>query len=253
VELFRQETDTFGLAMSLGRLGSAALAQGDHAAARASLEESVEICRETGDDWVLALALRNLAIAAVRQGDYELAAAQLGESLSVLREPQEKIYTTQSLDSLAVVVSMQGDHRRAARLFGAAKALREAVGASVLPFYRADYDLGVVTARAGLGEEVFEEAWEEGRAMTPEEAIEYALGSEMPTPTPPDASYPAGLSPREAQVLRLVAKGLTNAQIARELFISPNTVNRHLNSIYHKLGISSRAVATRFAAEHNLL
>lgn len=54
------------------------------------------------------------------------------------------------------------------------------------------------------------------------------------------------------EVLKLVAWGLTNAQIARELFISPNTVNRHLNSIYHKLGVSSRAAATRFASEHRL-
>jgi DNA-binding NarL/FixJ family response regulator len=49
-----------------------------------------------------------------------------------------------------------------------------------------------------------------------------------------------------------VASGLTNAQVARELFISPNTVNRHLNSIYRKLGVTSRAAATRFALEHNL-
>jgi DNA-binding NarL/FixJ family response regulator len=61
------------------------------------------------------------------------------------------------------------------------------------------------------------------------------------------------LSARETEVLKLVAKGLTNARIARELFISPRTVDRHLNSIYRKVGISSRAAATRFAAEHNLL
>jgi DNA-binding CsgD family transcriptional regulator len=46
---------------------------------------------------------------------------------------------------------------------------------------------------------------------------------------------------------------MTNARIAQELFISPNTVNRHLNSIYRKIGVSSRAAATRFASEHNLL
>jgi DNA-binding NarL/FixJ family response regulator len=54
-------------------------------------------------------------------------------------------------------------------------------------------------------------------------------------------------------VLGLVAEGFTNAQVARELFISPNTVNRHLNSIYGKLGVSSRAVATRFAVERGLV
>ena len=90
--------------------------------------------------------------------------------------------------------------------------------------------------------------------MTLAEAVEYALDREEPTAssTPGASSYPAGLSAREAEVLKLVAKGLTNAQIAQELFISPNTVNRHLNSIYRKLGVSSRAVATRFAIEHGL-
>ena len=54
-------------------------------------------------------------------------------------------------------------------------------------------------------------------------------------------------------MVRLVAEGLTNAQVAKELYLSPRTVQRHLNSVYHKLGISSRAAATRFAAEHGLL
>jgi DNA-binding NarL/FixJ family response regulator len=53
-------------------------------------------------------------------------------------------------------------------------------------------------------------------------------------------------------VLRLVAQGKTNAQIAQELFLSPRTVNRHLNSVYHKLEVSSRSAATRFALEHGL-
>jgi predicted ATPase/DNA-binding CsgD family transcriptional regulator len=255
VELFREGSDTFGLTMSLGRLGSATLAQGDHAAAQSFLEEAVAICRETGDDWVLALTLRNLAIAAFRQGNYERAETLLKESLAVLQEPQEKVYTTQSLDSLAVVVSMHGEHKRAARLFGAAEALREAVGANVLPFYRADYELGVATARAGLGEEAFEEAWAQGRTMTPEEAIGYAL---QPQPISKEgslhsqSSYPAGLSPRQAEVLRLVARGLTNSQIADELFISPHTVKRHLDSIYRKVGVTSRVAAARFASEHSL-
>jgi len=53
--------------------------------------------------------------------------------------------------------------------------------------------------------------------------------------------------------LRLVARGMTNAQIAQELFLSPRTINGHLGSVYRKLGFSSRAEATRFASEHDLL
>ncbi|HEU5423650.1 MAG TPA: LuxR C-terminal-related transcriptional regulator, partial [Nitrolancea sp.] len=67
------------------------------------------------------------------------------------------------------------------------------------------------------------------------------------------ATYPAGLSAREVAVLRLVAQGLTDAQVAEQLFISRRTVSSHLLSIYNKLGVPSRAAATRFAVEHQLL
>ena len=91
--------------------------------------------------------------------------------------------------------------------------------------------------------------------MALEQAVEHALehraiSQEQP---PPPADYPAGLSAREVEVLRLVAKGMTNARIARALFISPRTVNAHLGSIYHKIGTNTRAEATCFAAEHGLL
>ena len=96
--------------------------------------------------------------------------------------------------------------------------------------------------------------------MAPEQAVEYALTEEEEPALPPaeenasaaPASLPAGLSAREAEVLKLVAKGLTNAQVAEELFVRPRTLNGHLGSIYAKLGVSSRAAATRFALEHGL-
>ena len=61
-----------------------------------------------------------------------------------------------------------------------------------------------------------------------------------------------GLTEREIEVLRAVAQGLTDAQVAERLVISPRTVHSHLNSIYSKLGISSRSAATRYAIEHDL-
>jgi ATP/maltotriose-dependent transcriptional regulator MalT len=73
-----------------------------------------------------------------------------------------------------------------------------------------------------------------------------ALSDHKPT-------LPAGLTEREAEVLRLVGGGLTNNEIATELFLSPKTVSRHLSNIFTKIGVSSRASATAFAAEHHLL
>jgi DNA-binding NarL/FixJ family response regulator len=61
------------------------------------------------------------------------------------------------------------------------------------------------------------------------------------------------LTGRELEVLRLVAQGLTDAEVGRQLVISPRTVNGHLTSIYSKLGVSSRTAATRFAIENHLI
>jgi DNA-binding NarL/FixJ family response regulator len=69
----------------------------------------------------------------------------------------------------------------------------------------------------------------------------------------PDADYPAGLTSREVEVLRLVAVGLSDAETAERLVLSVRTVNAHLRSIYRKLGVRSRVAAGRFAEEHGLL
>jgi len=67
------------------------------------------------------------------------------------------------------------------------------------------------------------------------------------------AAYPAGLTAREVEVLRLVAQGLSDAQVAEQLVVSHRTVTTHLTSIYNKLGVNSRTAATRFAVEHQLV
>ena len=90
--------------------------------------------------------------------------------------------------------------------------------------------------------------------MTPEQAVDHALLAQETSPqAEAPAAYPADLSAREVEVLRLVARGMTNARIAEELYISPRTVNAHMGSVYHKIGSSTRAQAARFATEHDLL
>jgi len=96
--------------------------------------------------------------------------------------------------------------------------------------------------------------------MTPEQALAARGGPEMissespPTPRAESSpTYPAGLTAREVEVLRLVAQGFTNTQVAAQLVVSPRTVNFHLTSIYSKIGISSRNAATRYAIEQHLV
>ena len=160
------------------------------------------------------------------------------------------------LEGLAAVVAIQGNPAQAGRLWGAAEVLRETMETPIPPVYRADYDRPVAAARAQLGEQAFATAWAEGHTMTPEQALS-AEGQPirpMPTsPARPTATYPDGLTTREMDVLRLLAQGLTSAQIAEQLIISVVTVNFHVRSIYSKLGVTSRAAATRYAVEHHLV
>ncbi len=136
--------------------------------------------------------------------------------------------------------------------------LREVMGTPLHPVYRANYEQARAQARATLGEQTFRTAWAEGRSMTPEQALAAREGPEGATsmpqlPSTTSSSYPDGLTAREVEVLRLIAQGWTDAQIAEHLVISPRTVNRHTTSLYSKLNVSSRAAATRYAHEHHLL
>ena len=86
--------------------------------------------------------------------------------------------------------------------------------------------------------------------MTPEQAVEYAL---EPSPATPRLKNTAQLSEREVEVLGLVAEGLTDAEVAERLYLSPRTVNHHLSSIYRKLGVPSRAAAAKEASKRGLI
>jgi predicted ATPase/DNA-binding CsgD family transcriptional regulator len=252
IELLREAGDKWETGFMLAHLGMIYLDRDERARATRHFEESLALARETGHKFAGCVSLYNLARAAEARGDDDRAAGLYAEGLTLAVELSDKANAAYCLEGLARVTSARGDHEGAARTFGAAEALLEAAGD---PLYahaqdRADYERAVDALRSRLGEEPFRAAWSEGRAMEMEEAVEYALEPRESSAPP---SYPAGLSGREVEVLRLVATGMTSAQVAKELFISPNTVNRHLNSIYGKLGVSSRAAAARFASEHNLV
>ncbi len=131
------------------------------------------------------------------------------------------------------MVAAQGEPAWAGRLWGAAEALREAMGTLIPPVYRADYEQSIAATRAQLGQKAFAAAWAEGRAMTPDQALA-ARGPapvlmpdpmEQPSPSPAKSAvrYPNDLTAREVEVLRLLAQGLTDAQIAGQLVISKYT------------------------------
>jgi DNA-binding CsgD family transcriptional regulator len=202
-----------------------------------------------------------LGWAALLGGELGRAKPQFGENLARSKEQGDKGTLLMSVEGLACVAGAEGEDLRAARLFGAAEALMGVIGYRLVPQEKAVLEPYRASVRTRLGEAAWEKAVAEGGALGLDQATEYALSKERSSkhfsPTQSAVSstpeHPAGLSPREVEVLGLVAEGLTNAQVAERLFLSPRTVQRHLNSIYHKLGVSSRTAATRFAMEHRLL
>jgi DNA-binding NarL/FixJ family response regulator len=112
--------------------------------------------------------------------------------------------------------------------------------------------------RAQLDEAAWDVEWNAGRSMPVEEVVAMALEllpARAVSPRRPvgRGPLPAELTRREVEVLRLVAQGLTNPQIAERLCLSIHTVEAHLHSIFGKLDLRTRAAAARFAVEHSLV
>jgi len=161
-------------------------------------------------------------------------------------------------------LARQGDLVRAVRLWSFAQEQREMKGCPLPPADRTHHEQALATVRHRLRKQTFTEEWTEGRSMTIEQAVvtlsqtplfvtgatdrESQKRSQGPRPL-----FPAGLTAREVDVLRLVAQGLTDSQVANRLVISPRTVSNHLTSIYNNLGVDSRTAALRYAMEHQLV
>jgi len=257
------------LALALDGLGEVMRCQGDYEQAAKFYDENLALFRHLDNNWRIAFLLHNLGHVARAQGNHEGMAALFEESFVLFRELGHKAGIADCLAGLAAVAGVQGQQELAVQLFAASQALFTALGVRLDPADRAEYDRNLAAVRTQLDEATFTVAWTQGQQMTWEqilaapEQVKRKQGLPTPQPAsplvfsqvqrPPSASYPAGLTAREVEVLRLAAQGLSYAQIAERLIISARTVDAHLRSIYGKLGVTSRNEATRVAIEHQLL
>ena len=245
---------TYRLPNFLTSLGYMSLLEGDFERGAALNEEAAALFRERGFKGGLQWVLDNLGWAALLQGDHERAETSYEESLTLCKELGDKLVASKSLEGLACVAAIRGEAERAARLFGVAESLLEAVGHQHPPeeaVLRRPY---FAMARSRLDEAAWQAAWVEGRAMSMEQAIGYALSTKewltSPAPKRPSADEQPSLTRREKEIAALVAQGFTNGQIAKELFISERTVDHHVEKILKKLNLRSREqVASRLAQQ----
>jgi predicted ATPase/DNA-binding CsgD family transcriptional regulator len=241
---------------ALQYLADMAYEQGDFDRATALYEECLAVARELNNDHNISGASRGLGLVALGRADLERAVPLLEDALVRSHGLGDKKCAPRCVEALARVAVSQGRAERAARLFGAAQALRDAIPTVLFPAERADHERDLATVRADLTDERFNRAWSEGQAMTFDQAAEYALVAADPdsrTTEPPAADDPLSrLTPREREVVALIARGLTNSQIAADLVLSIRTVERHIENIYDKLGVrgkAARAAVATYALE----
>jgi predicted ATPase/DNA-binding CsgD family transcriptional regulator len=215
---------------------------GDLEAVRSASSEGARLSREAGDLYSLGMMLLNLGLASLIADDLDESRALLAQGLRIAHQIDDRVAQFYLLGALAGHAASSGRARLAAQLLGAAEAMRTGAGASVLAFLAPLLAQAEQSAIAALGAAKFEAASEAGRRLKRDAALGLALGQSPEVGAPSFHDTRAGLlGPRQADVARLVADGLTNKQIGARMFISERTVESHVHSILNKLGFNSRA------------
>jgi predicted ATPase/class 3 adenylate cyclase len=173
--LGRSLRDRRASAVCLSNLAWVATLEGDHEASRPLLEESLQVSRELQDASGVARALYGLGQAANLSADFCEAETLLRETVQLEVELREDFRFGECFRELGVAASGLGDYERAARLFGAGQAAYDRVGGSPSGVAVARYDDALATVRRELGDERFEQAFGEGRALDVEQAVAYVL------------------------------------------------------------------------------
>ncbi len=273
----------WGVAQVQYGLGTVARARGDADMAVRHFEEATEIFRDLEAWPEIARCVAGVGWIALSRGDLELAEDRLAEALRLNQVSGQRLGIARGLEAFAALAAARQQPEQAARLAGAACQLRESFGHPAGLGSRVEEVLEL--ARARLGAAAAAALFAAGREMTAEQAAEYALApqarrssghghaapsgsAESGEPAWTDPALLAAVSPRhdadgshlaraaspltarEYEIVLLIARGLTNKQIAGELVISPKTAARHVANILSKLGFTSRTQVASWASRH---
>ncbi len=257
--LCRKADSKGGLAYALSLLGQVALEQGDVSSASEYFTESLRLNQEVGHRQSISRSFFFLASVLALQGDDIHARPLYEEGLTIAIMLEHLGLIASCLEGLAAVAALE-QPAWAARLWGAAQTIHQGRSTSLPQGMHIRNEQAQTAARSGLGETAFTAAWEEGQTLSPQQALAaqkpVAVSRQVvkePATMAVKTRFPNQLTRREAEVLRLVAEGLTDAQVAQKLVLSSGTVSWYVRSICSKLGVSSRTAATRAAIEQHLL
>ncbi len=242
------------------RLGIELAAIGQHEESEQHFRKALARWQEGGNEWGVVTALINLAIAARNKGDYAQAVTDLVNCLEPAHRQGDPWGEAETRLTLAGLAAILGDNLAATRFHGSAEKIRQTIGLSLQEYIDPSL-LDGEKLKERLEDPVYAAAWAEGQAATMDQLMNWArelqglarsgrratpVHPQTPVPMPPASRFPTSqgiLSPRELEVLRLMADGLSSREIGERLFISPRTATTHVANIFTKLEVDSRASA----------
>jgi predicted ATPase/DNA-binding CsgD family transcriptional regulator len=255
---FGRLDDEFFLGLSQLQLGLAQLQLGDLAEARNQLEASLPALRDAHDWKYTGVALIGLGSAARASGDAHPAALAYAEALTLCREAGAAGDLPLCLEGLAAIALRLEQPEVSARLLGAAEAAQAAGFTPTFPGFEQAYRATARLVADAMQPVPFAAELDAGRSLSLADIVQLAHGLAAPAEPSARTYSPAQpmagpLSERELQVLRLLACGQSNAEIASELVLSVRTVEKHVANVYAKIGARGRADAATYALRHGLL
>ncbi len=253
--LAREAGDLMATATILTEIGGIQLLSGEITKAIRSIDESLAIHRTHGPSWSFVAALGVRAHAARLQHRPHLAAACYAEGIAIAEMLGDIRTCLDMVGGMSGVALALGQPERSARLLGAVSAVRDASGIRM----SGSRDLLLHIARetrAALPEATFDAAWRTGRELSfsAAQADALALAAEAMIPAPSvRPPRPLGLTPRETDVVRLLAQGMSDREIAAVLTIGSRTVQTHVGNAFTKLGVNTRAEAVAVAVRRGVI
>ena len=231
-------------------LGVLAHGQGRHDDARAHLESCRALSTDPRLPWPLGRSLLGLAELAQEDGDLEEAWRLAHDGLELLDDYGDRIGSAAALETIADLALAHGEPERGLRLLAASQRFHADAGLARFPFRADRFDRAHDSARSALDPAEASVCWDAGSQLPLAEAVAYARRGRGERQRPQIGW--ASLTPVERDVVRLVAEGHTNAAIGKRLFISVNTVKKHLSHVYTKVDVDGRAGLAAQVARRDL-
>ena len=228
-----------------------AFSQGNLKLAHQYTGESLALFREIGDKHRINMAASGLADILRQMGSMREAEKLYMEAVRGWWDYGQFGGAARCLECVAFIAIAEKRDKQAARWFGVAEAIREGSHTKMIANEQEEYQRELAILQSRMNPDDFANSWSEGQRLTIQQVL--AEVERLPKVPQAKAYSPNDLTPREVDVLRLLAEGLSDAQIAEKLVLSRRTITTHLTTIYSKLGVNSRSAAMRYALDHNLI